>query len=102
MKFSKGKVDYFAIASNDLRPTFAVSFLDRLLYMRDRFVTGKDSGNAEKACLHYGVNAAAHSDLLREGISIDDKEPNSPIDNLFLHFPGQAIPNCVCIAGGIQ
>ena len=102
MQVSECLVHNFAVSSHHFGSAFTVSFLDRFLDVRDGFIAWQDAGNAEEAGLHYGVNAPAHSDLLRQRISIDNKEANSLFDHLLLHLAWQSIPSCCGITGRIQ
>src|SRR5262245_29866789 len=95
-------VNYFAVATHHFGPPLAVSFLDRLLDVNDRYIARKHAGNAEKTRLHYRVYSAAHSLLLRERISVDCEEADLLLDHLLLHLSRVLIPHIFDGPGCVQ
>ena len=93
MQVGEGLIDNLTVSTHYFRSTLAVSLLDRFLDLLNRFVAGQDSTDAKETRLHDRVDAPAHSDCLRERISIDRKETNLFRDYLFLQLTRQSIPN---------
>src|ERR1051326_9574147 len=84
MQVGQGVIDDFTISSHDFRSTLSVGLLDRLLDVLNRFVTRQYPADAKKAGLHDRVDAAAHSDLFGQRVSVDGKETDLFCDDLFL------------------
>src|SRR5215471_11242426 len=102
MQMCERQIDYFAVSAHDFWPAFAVSLLDRLLDVRDRFLARQNARDAEEARLHNRIDASAHPDLLREGVSVDGIETDALIDHLLLHLARQTIPDLRRVSGCIQ
>src|SRR5437016_11129666 len=63
---------------------------------------GQNAADGEKACLHDGVDAAAHARFPRHAVSIDQIEFELLVDDGLLDLARQMAPNFFLTKGGVQ
>ncbi len=73
----------------------AVRFLDGLFDLADGFIARQDAGDGKEAGLHDGIHAAAHAGLFGHIVGIDGVEPELLLDDVFLDFLRQLIPDFI-------
>ena len=71
----------------------AVSLVNRLLDLRDRFLARQDAGDREEAGLHDRVDALAHAGVLGDLVAVDHIELQLFLDDLLLHFSREVVPD---------
>ena len=87
---------------NDGIAALSVGFLNGALDGGDRFLARQHAADGEEAGLHDGVDAAAHSRLPRDRISVDHVKFQFLFQNLLLHFARQMVPDLIGGEGRIQ
>ena len=78
---------------DDCFAAFAIRFLDGLLDLVNGFVAWQDAGDGKEAGLHDGVDTAAHAGLFGYIVGIDGVEFELLLNDVFLDFLGQLIPD---------
>jgi hypothetical protein len=85
MQKGQGGVHGFDVHGDNLFALLAVAFLDRILDVRDGFVSRQHAGEREKADLHDRVDASAHAALPGNFETIDHVKLQLLRDELPLH-----------------
>ena len=78
---------------DDCFATLAIGFLDSLLDLVNGLIARQDTGDGKETGLHDGVDSAAHAGLFGHIVGIDGVELELLINDVFLDFLGQLIPD---------
>ena len=102
MQVSQRSINGSKVLLNDSITFLAISFLNSIFNLGNSFIFRQNVRNCEEASLHDGVNALTHTGFTSNVYGVDGVEVQFFIDDFFLNFNRQLIPDFFFAVRSVQ